>query len=194
MKRLLLIMAGIFLLFRVGMADLEQKPLGDFNLIPELGKMNGEKIASKVAYDMLKNIEKYRATVYPDSGGNATIGDGHLLHKGAPTNADKELNWTEEHAALVLQADVAPVEQALNAAIKVSVTQNQFDALVVWTFNCGIGALLQCSWLKELNKGNYAIVPELMKRWNKIEVNGKLEVCEGLINRREAEATLFKAA
>ena len=64
---------------------------------------------------------------------------------------------------------------------------------ITWTFNCGIGAMLGSSWLKALNEGNYAAVPGLMALYNKVEVNGKLEVCEGLINRRIAEVTLFKA-
>ena len=175
------------------MSDLGQKSIADLPLKPEADCMIGQMIASKVAFDMLENIEKYRSPVYPDSGNNATIGYGHLLHKGAPTVADRELNWTQEHAALVLQADVAPVQEALNKAIKVQLTQNQFDALIVWTFNCGIGAMLGSSWLKALNEGNYAAVPSLMALYNKVEVNGKLEVCEGLINRRIAEVTLFKA-
>lgn len=176
------------------MSDLGQKPITDLPLKPEASNMIGQMIASKVAYDMLENIEKYRAQVYPDSGNNATIGYGHLLHKGQPTDIDKAMFWTPEHAELVLHADVAPVEQALNDAVKVQLNQNQFDALIVWTFNCGIGAMRGSSWLRALNEGNYAAVPDLMALYNKVEVNGKLEVCAGLVNRRIAEITLFKAA
>ena len=66
--------------------------------------------------------------------------------------------------------------------------QNQFDALVSWTFNLGPSNLKQSTLLRVLNEGEYDQVPAQIKRWNK--AGGK--VLDGLIRRREAEALLFE--
>ena len=65
--------------------------------------------------------------------------------------------------------------------------QNQFDALVSWTYNLGPTNLKQSTMLKVLNESNYDEVPEQIKRWNK--ASG--QVLAGLVKRRAAEAELF---
>ena len=80
------------------------------------------------------------------------------------------------------------MEQVLNAvSVVVSLTQNQFDALVSWVYNLGPTNFRKSTMLKVLNDGNYDEVPYQMKRWNK--AGGK--VLKGLVIRREAEAELF---
>ncbi len=150
-------------------------------------------IASIQALNAFKQWEKFSSKVYPDSGGNATIGYGNLLHKGPPTAEDRKLVWSEEHAENMLKVKMIVAEQALNKKITVKVNQNQFDALILWVYNCGIGALDHCSWLRELNKGNHTVVPRLMRLWNKETINGELVVSKGLVNRRKFEADLFNS-
>jgi GH24 family phage-related lysozyme (muramidase) len=58
-------------------------------------------------------------------------------------------------------------------------------------FNVGEPNFLLSSLFKALEIQNYGIVPDLMKQWNKIHVNGQLVVDKGLINRRRKEALLF---
>ena len=72
--------------------------------------------------------------------------------------------------------------------VEVPLEQNQFDALISWTFNLGTGALSSSTLLKVLNDENYGGVPEQIKRWNM--AGGK--VLDGLVRRREAEALLFE--
>jgi lysozyme len=69
----------------------------------------------------------------------------------------------------------------------VPLEQNEFDALVAWTYNLGSTNLNNSTMLKVLNAGDKEDVPAQMKRWNK--AGGK--VLEGLVRRREAEAALF---
>jgi len=94
----------------------------------------------------------------------------------------------------LLRTDIVKYETAVNNNVKVSLTQSQFDALVSFTYNIGTGGFKSSSALKELNKGNYDVVPSKMKLWNKVTdpKTHKLKVSQGLVNRRAAEANLFK--
>jgi lysozyme len=150
-------------------------------------------IASTNAINLIKDSESVSLVPYNCPAGHATIGYGHLLHRGPVTADDERVTWSLEHAENVLKLDITVIERELNKKIKVPVNQNQFDALVSWTFNLGIGRLVEnkCSWLMELNKENYSAVPELLKRWNKATVNGVMVELPGLTKRRVKEAELF---
>ena len=89
----------------------------------------------------------------------------------------------------LLAEDLVEFEEYVDTLVKVPLTQNQFDALVSWTFNLGSGNLQESTMLRKLNYGDYESVPDEMRRWNK--AGG--EVLEGLTRRREAEALLFAA-
>lgn len=150
-------------------------------------------IASKTAHDLIKTFEGFSPNAYTCPAGHATIGYGHKLHDGPVNEDDKELYWTPKHAEIVLMRDTAIAEQALNRAIRVPVNQNQFDALVSWTYNFGVGRLKEstCTWLRELNAGNYSAVAPQILRWNRATVNGKPVEVPGLTSRRKKEAELF---
>ena len=79
--------------------------------------------------------------------------------------------------------NIAKYEAAVNANVKVQLTQYQFDALVSLTYNIGPNGFARSNALKELNKGNYDIVPSKMLLWNKPPE---------LIGRRTDETTLFR--
>jgi lysozyme len=148
-------------------------------------------IASTVAFELIKKHEDFRSKAYPCPGGHASIGYGHKMHDGPVTDDDARIIWSEEHAANVLRRDIIIAEQALNKKLKVVMNQNQFDSLVSLTYNIGIGRLNTCRWLKELNKGNYSAVPDLMKLWKNATIKGKLITLPGLVKRRQEEADLF---
>ncbi len=95
---------------------------------------------------LLKKFEGIRLKTYLDSAGKATIGVGHLLKPGEsfPNGI------TESEAEDLLLADIIPVENAVNALVKVSLSQSQFDALVSWAFNEGSGRLASSTLLVKL--------------------------------------------
>ena len=99
-----------------------------------------------------------------------------------------DMEITQERAEALLIEDISDFEEEVNKCVKVPLTQNQFDALVAWTFNLGGTNLRNSTMLKVLNEGEYEKVPSEMKRWNKAA--GK--TLDGLIRRREAESLLFK--
>ena len=72
--------------------------------------------------------------------------------------------------------------------MQVSLNQDQFDALVSWTFNLGPTNLAESTLLKKLNGGHYEEVPSEMARWNR--AGG--QVMEGLKRRRKAEGLLWQ--
>lgn len=136
--------------------------------------------------DLLKKWEGLRTKAYRDTGGIWTIGYGHTAAAGSPTPTEGMV-ISEEEAEEILARDLAQYEDAVESAVKVSLTENQFSALVVFCYNIGIGAFKKSTLVRRLNKRDYDAVPEQLMRWTK--VNGKTS--QGLINRRSAEVGLW---
>ena len=91
------------------------------------------------------------------------------------------------YAEKILIDDLVEFEGYVNDLVDAELTQNQFDALVAWTFNLGPTNLKSSTLLTRLNSGDLDDVPHQIKRWNK--AGGK--VLDGLVRRREAEALLW---
>ena len=126
---------------------------------------------------------------YKDIAGLRTIGIGHLIKPGE--NFPDGVEITKEKAFELLASDVKICEDAIATSIKVTLNQNQFDALVSFGFNCGTGVYTKSDACKDLNKGNYKDFPEKILSWSKARINGKLVTNKGLYNRRVSEGLLF---
>lgn len=134
----------------------------------------------------IKQREGVVLSAYKDSVGILTIGVGHTSAAGPPT-IYKGMKITAAQADEILSRDLAIFEKGVSQAVKVPLSQNEFDALVSFAFNVGVGAFQKSTLVKELNKGNrYGAANELL-RWNK--AGGK--VLKGLTNRRKAERDQF---
>jgi lysozyme len=133
--------------------------------------------------NLIKREEGFRADTYADTAGFLTVGFGHklVLHESYPGGI------TEEQASTMLSTDVQTAEAAVSRLVTVALTQNQFDALVDFTFNLGAGRLASSTLLKVLNAGKYAAAANELLLWDH---SGGVEV-EGLKLRREAEYQLF---
>lgn len=146
--------------------------------------------------NLFKEWEGLVTHEYLDSGGAPTIGIGHLLTRSERTSGkimikgqplDYRNGLTEQQCWDLLDQDLDVTEQTVNTAVTVPLNQNQFDALVSFTFNVGDGAFRGSTLLRLLNQGQYSQVPAQLRRWTKD--NGH-EV-QGLINRRAKEITLW---
>jgi lysozyme len=84
--------------------------------------------------------------------------------------------------------ELAIYEDAVERLINVQLNQNQFDALVSFTYNCGVGALQNSTLRRVLNQGKYEQVPAQLMRWVNAGDNKGLA---GLVRRRQAEGALF---
>ncbi|MNQ87056.1 Lysozyme RrrD [compost metagenome] len=78
-------------------------------------------------------------------------------------------------------------EKGVEQSVVVLFTQEQFDALVSFTYNLGINALKGSTLLRKLNSGDYEGAADEFLKWNK--AGGK--ILSGLTRRREAERMLF---
>ena len=95
---------------------------------------------------------------------------------------------TEADAEALLVGDLKRFEAAVSQLITAALRQHEFDAIVSFTFNCGIGALQSSTFLRRLNAGEdkAAVFTEEFPKWVK-GPNGPLP---GLVRRREAEVAL----
>ena len=142
----------------------------------------------------IKEREEFKAKPYEDSAHHCTIGYGHLLHNGECTQTDYDRypdGITEEEASAMMNGKVKESEEAVHKYIQAPLTQHQFNALVSYTYNEGPDNLRISTFRKRLNAGDYDAIPDELRRWNKITVDGRKVPCKGLTNRRELEIQLF---
>ncbi|AKU44045.1 lysozyme [Citrobacter phage Michonne] len=144
---------------------------------------------SSKGLEAIKFFEGLRLEAYKDSAGIPTIGYGTIRINGRPVTMGMKI--TAEQAEQYLLADVENYVGAVNRAIKVPTTQNEFDALVVETYNIGIDAMQDSTFIKRHNAGNKVGCAEAMQWWNKVTVNGKKVTSKGLQNRRGMEAKIY---
>lgn len=128
--------------------------------------------------ELIKSFEGLRLTAYKDPTGIWTIGYGHT------SNVTPTMKITEDQADAFLQQDLATAEKAVNDKCKdLYLNENEFSALVSFTYNCGAGNLAKL--IKNRSKDQIA---DALLLYNK--AGGK--TLQGLVRRREAEQKLFK--
>ena len=132
---------------------------------------------SENGYNLIKSSEGFTSVHKLDAQGKQSIGYGHdILHgESFPEPI------IEAQAEGLLQSDVDKIESALSCLVPSICTQNQWDALIDFGYNLGIGAL------KEMIGHGWDQVPNQMLRWDH---QGKV-VVKGLLARRLREVQLF---
>lgn len=141
---------------------------------------------SKIGIDLIKSFEGCQLKAYLCPGGVWTIGWGTT----EPINGVKPhegMTITQKQADDLLIKNLKSYESAVNKYVKVTINQNQYDALVSFTYNCGCGALQKSTLLQYINQGKYEDAANQFDLWNKAA--GKVLV--GLTRRRAAEKKLF---
>lgn len=146
---------------------------------------------------LLKSMEGLRSKPYDDQTGDpitswqkgATIGYGHLIAKSEWHKYENGI--TEKEATALLRRDVKPYISAVQNNVKASLSQEQFDALVLFVFNIGKSGFRRSSLLKLINNANaktpYKNLESAWKAWKKSQ--GK--VMKGLKRRRKTEWKLY---
>ena len=142
---------------------------------------------SKNGIELIKKFESCVLEAYQCSAGVWTIGWGHTGY-----DVFKGMKITEAEAERLLERDVRVFENAVNSAIRISLSQNEFDALVSLAFNIGIGAFNNSTLVKKLNNGKRGEAAHEFLRWNKARLGEVVKPLEGLTRRRVVEKALFE--
>lgn len=130
---------------------------------------------SNAGINLIKKFEGCKLTAYKDAVGVWTIGYGHT------SGVVPGMKITQLAADNFLKKDLEKFEVYVNN-LKMSLSQNEFDALVSFTYNCGQGNL------QKLVKGrNKTEIANALLYYNK--AGGK--VLAGLTKRRKEEQALF---
>lgn len=140
---------------------------------------------NKAGLDLIKSFEGLRLEAYPDPG---TGGDPYTVGFGSTKGVKKGMKITVQEAEQRLIMDLQDACKAVERYVTIPLNDNQFAALVSFTFNVGAGNLAVSTLLKRLNEGEYGSVPMQLMRWNRAA--GK--ILNGLTRRRTAEGDLFQ--
>jgi lysozyme len=127
------------------------------------------------------NVQK----VYLDPVGIPTVCAGHTR---TVTKADVGKTYTAQRCAELLKQDTAEAQRAVGKLVRVPITQQQYDALVSFTFNVGSGNLASSTLLRKLNAGDCHGAAAEFPRWNR----AKGRVLPGLTTRRAHERASFE--
>ncbi|KAF9885021.1 hypothetical protein FE257_000844 [Aspergillus nanangensis] len=144
--------------------------------------------------DLIKGFEGFRADPYDDGFGNPTIGYGHLCSDSSCSDVGYPIPLSDESGTQLLADDLSGFQDAVTNALAepVVLNDNQYGALVSWTFNVGSGNMGSSSLVSRMNAGEEvgAVATEELPKW--VYANG--EVVDGLVRRRDAEVALFNTA
>jgi len=136
---------------------------------------------SQRGVELIKQYEGCRLTAYRCPAGVPTIGYGHTGR-----DVTMGLTITAEQAEALLRGDLMRFEDGVRRHAGTA-TQGQFDALVSFAFNVGIGALAGSTLIRRHKAGDHARAANEFPRWNKA---GGI-VLPGLTRRRAAERRLY---
>jgi len=136
---------------------------------------------SSKGIDLIKKYEGLRLDAYLDAVGVWTIGYGHTL------NVKSTDVITLDEAEYFLRQDVEFAEKEVNKH-NLNINQNQFDALVSFVFNLGVGNFARSTLLRKIKSNpNDPTIRKEFERW--IYAGGK--ILNGLVRRRKEEADLY---
>lgn len=141
---------------------------------------------SKAGLNLIKSFEGYRPRAEQLPSGEWSIGYSHTQ------SARKNLRVTQADAEAVLREyDLPPIERLIGGSVLAPLNQNQFDALVSFTFNIGAEAFENSEVLSFLNMGSDLAAADAMMKWRRARVRGKVIVVDALVRRRAMEHALF---
>ena len=135
--------------------------------------------------ELIKRFEGFSSEIYLDAAGLQTVGYGHLIKSHEKDIFKNGITGTQAEA--LLKKDLLLTENAVLRLIKIPLNNNQFDALVSFTFNLGAGALQRSTLRRKVNREEHEYVPAEFMRW--VWADGRK--LSGLIKRRKAEAELY---
>lgn len=144
--------------------------------------------ASKTGVSIIKKYEGFSAAPYLCPAGVPTIGYGNTFYPDGRKVSMSDSKLTEVQATQMLILLVDSFSEKVDKLIKTQLNQNQFDSLVSFAYNVGVGNLQKSTLLKKVNTNpNDKSIRDEFLKWNK--AGGK--VLNGLVKRRLEESDLY---
>ena len=132
--------------------------------------------------ELIKEFEGCSLDAYKDIVGVWTIGYG-----ATGKDVVEGLKWTPEQCNERLAIDVGKFSKGVADLVRVKINDNQFSALVCFSYNVGLGNFKSSTLLRRVNSSDFTGVADQFRRWAKA---GGQEI-PGLVRRRAAEKELF---
>ena len=153
---------------------------------------------SQKGIDLIKHFEGVKNRPYLCPALLWTIGVGSVLYpeqaklkmdqrKSYPLKPAHNRVWSNEEIDHLFLEDISRFERGVDRYVTVPLSQGEFDCLVAFSFNLGLGTLQKSTARQKLNRGDKAGCAESLLKYNK--AGGK--VLKGLDLRRKAEVALF---
>ena len=147
------------------------------------------KVSNKLI-QMLKHHEGVRSKPYRCPAGLWTVGVGHLIGDGKSLPQSWNKTFTQEEIDGLLKRDLNRFERGvLKMLPNVRLRQCEFDALVSFSFNLGLGTFQRSTIRQALIRGDKEAAMESLMKY--CRAGGK--VLRGLENRRKDERSMFLA-
>lgn len=144
--------------------------------------------ASQKGLDLIKRFEGLELKPYKCPAGIPTIGYGNTYYPSGSKVKLTDPAITKEKAEELLKFLLESYEKSVDSFCRDDISQNQFDALVSFAYNCGVNNLKSSTLLKKVNANpNDPTIKVEFLKWNK--ASGR--VLAGLTKRRQAEADLY---
>lgn len=151
-------------------------------------------ITTQEMIDLIKTTEVLKLKAYkpkPTEPG-WTIGYGCKTYQdGSPVKEGDTISVS--NAIKLFNYHIEKFEEGVCKLVRTPLNPNQISALVSFAFNIGMSAFSTSTTLKEINKGNLEAGRLAMMKFNKMRnpTTNKLEVVDGLTNRRQREMDYF---
>ena len=147
--------------------------------------------------EMIKHHEGVRLKPYRCPAKLWTVGVGHVLYpaQGAlpldqrdafPLKAEDNRVFSGAEVDGILSADLCRFEAGIAKLFPMVLAQGQFDALVSFAFNLGLGGVQRSTLRQKVLRGEVEAADEFLKF-----TRGGGKILPGLVKRRNDERALF---
>ena len=133
----------------------------------------------------------FASTPYKDPSGKDTIGWGHKIKPGEAFPNPLSEQDADDLALSDATTAAIGVSEALTPTVLAGLTDNQYGALIDFTFNEGVAAFRGSHLCMCVNNGAMHLVPDEFMKWIYEHVDGAPVVENGLVNRRKAEVQVW---
>ena len=142
---------------------------------------------NKAGKDLIKRFEGCKLKAYKCPANVWTIGYGNTFYEDGTKVKEGDV-ITQERAEELFDIIISDFVRMTDALVKSNVTENNFSALVSFTFNVGTGNLRRSTLLRKVNANpKDETIPAEFRKW----VRANNVVLKGLQRRREAEIKLY---